>query len=454
MLHGDYKVLNFNYTEFVETLYGAKRENICYIHGCRRNDKGKKPDEIILGHKPGMEEEQWDKVELKPFKFKNPYKRYIMEAAMETAVREAAWYDESTTKKCGDIIKNHKDFFDGLSSIEEVFVIGHSLSEVDYPYFEEVRSRCDAKWHIGYHSLDDMKRLIATYALLMVLSMIVVSCEHKELCYSHPHSAKVSVEFEWSQMPAAYSPGGMRVIFYPRNGGEEIVRDFVGKKGGCVEIPSGVYDVVCFNNDTQRVKYNGADGFSSIAATTGVAQVGDVKAFRTPDYLCGGRMVAVKVEVKIGCEQIIVLPVAPMVCYYTYTVRGVKNLQSFSECVAIQRAMCSEYSVGGDNEIQESKADICFAMERNDDVITGWCYTFGAADCDVYKTILYIRTASGKMVKGEYDVTQQINSQKGHLKNVDIVIDTDLDLDKHGGSSPGFDPSVDEWEDIESDIIL
>lgn len=235
-----------------------------------------------------------------------------------------------------------------------------------------------------------------------------------------------------------------------------LVRDFVGKKGGCVEIPSGVYDVVCFNNDTQRVKYNGAGGFSSIAATTGVAQVGDVKAFRTPDYLCGGRMVAVKVEVKIGCEQIIVLPVAPMVCYYTYTVRGVKNLQSFSECVAVQRAMCSEYSVGGDNEIQESKADICFAMERNDDVITGWCYTFGAADCDVYKTILYIRTASGKMVKGEYDVTQQINSQKGHLKNVDIVIDTDLDLDKHGGNSGnfGFDPSVDEWGDIESDIIL
>lgn len=166
MLHGDYMVLNFNYTEFVETLYGAKRENICYIHGCRRTEKGKRPDEIILGHKPGMEEEQWDKVELKPFKFKNPYKRYIMEAAMETAAREAAWYDDSTTKKCEDIIKNHKDFFDGLSSIEEVFVIGHSLSEVDYPYFEEVRSRCDAKWHIGYHSLDDMKRLIALVGYL------------------------------------------------------------------------------------------------------------------------------------------------------------------------------------------------------------------------------------------------------------------------------------------------
>lgn len=214
--------------------------------------------------------------------------------------------------------------------------------------------------------------------------------------------------------------------------------------------------MVCFNNDTQRVKYNGAGSFSSIAATTGVAQVGDVKAFRTPDYLCGGRLAAVVVEVKIGCEQTIVLPVAPMVCRYTYTVRGVKNLQNFSECVAVQRLMCSEYSVGGDREIQESRAEVCFAMERDNDAIAGWCYTFGAADCDVYKTILYIRTASGKMVKGEYDVTQQINSQKGHLKNVDIVIDTDLDLDKQGGStgSFGFDPSVDEWGDIESDIIL
>lgn len=50
-----------------------------------------------------------------------------------------------------------------------------------------------------------MKKMIATYALLMVLSMIFVSCEHKELCYSHPHSAKVSVVFDWSQMPAAYA---------------------------------------------------------------------------------------------------------------------------------------------------------------------------------------------------------------------------------------------------------
>ena len=159
-IQGDYKVLSFNYTEFIEDLYGAKDENICYIHGCRKHRGKGKPDELILGHVPGMEEQQWDKVDLKPVKFKNPYKRYIFESAMETAAREAAWFDDLTTKNCSEIIRKHNNFFDGLTEIEKVFVIGHSLSEVDYPYFNEIVKRCHTKWVMGYHSLDDMKRLI------------------------------------------------------------------------------------------------------------------------------------------------------------------------------------------------------------------------------------------------------------------------------------------------------
>ncbi len=173
MLQGDYKVLSFNYTEFIEDLYGARQENICYIHGCRKNRKNCKPGELILGHKPGMEDEQWDKVKLKTFKFKNPYKRYIMESALETAAREAAWYDEATTKKSSDIINNHRQFFDELSVISEVYVIGHSLSKVDYPYFREVCKETDAKWYIGYHSLDDMKRLLV-FVNEMGLSKVTV----------------------------------------------------------------------------------------------------------------------------------------------------------------------------------------------------------------------------------------------------------------------------------------
>ena len=141
-------------------MYGAKFENVGYIHGGRKH-RGKGKNELILGHVPGMEEEQWDKVNLKPIKFRNQYKREIFDAAIETACREASWYDDETAKKCDDIIRKHSDFFDGLYDIEEVFVIGHSLAEVDYPYFEEIAKNCDAKWFIGYHSYDDMVRLVA-----------------------------------------------------------------------------------------------------------------------------------------------------------------------------------------------------------------------------------------------------------------------------------------------------
>lgn len=161
MFHGDYRVLCFNYTEFIEVLYGAKTSDICYIHGCRKSSKQGKSNELILGHRPGEEADEWNKVELKSFKFKNPYKKYIMDSALETAAREAAWYDDATTKNCSDIIKQHSGFFNSLSDIEKVFVFGHSLSEVDYPYFKEISRKCNAEWYIGFHSSSDIIRLLS-----------------------------------------------------------------------------------------------------------------------------------------------------------------------------------------------------------------------------------------------------------------------------------------------------
>ena len=84
-----------------------------------------------------------------------------MDSAFETAIRETGWYDDATTKNCSDIIKQHACFFDGLTDIEQVFVFGHSLSEIDYSYFKEISRKCNAEWYIGFHSLGDIKRLLS-----------------------------------------------------------------------------------------------------------------------------------------------------------------------------------------------------------------------------------------------------------------------------------------------------
>ena len=61
------------------------------------------------------------------------------------------------------IIKEHEGFFDGLSDIDTVIVIGHSLSEVDMEYFEKICSEIhsDAKWIFSCHDSAGLKAINA-----------------------------------------------------------------------------------------------------------------------------------------------------------------------------------------------------------------------------------------------------------------------------------------------------
>ena len=96
----DGKVLNFNYTEFIESLYGVSTEHVCYIHGCRRKVKGQPKEELIIGHRP--EEIVAKNVQLKKSKLPLPsYKRSLIKMAANMASEYLSWYDSSTTKNVG-----------------------------------------------------------------------------------------------------------------------------------------------------------------------------------------------------------------------------------------------------------------------------------------------------------------------------------------------------------------
>lgn len=169
--------LNFNYTDLLEWLYNVLHDRIKYIHGCRKKEKGKPKKKLILGHVPDVDY-------LKAYKpnrqliphYKSERKAYLLESVMDTGVdRWVNNYENEFTKNTSYIIKENTEFFDKTAGVEDIYVIGHSLSEVDYPYFVEIAKRNEgkAKWHIGYHSLADMKRLIALVELLQVKNIEV-----------------------------------------------------------------------------------------------------------------------------------------------------------------------------------------------------------------------------------------------------------------------------------------
>jgi len=161
LLLDDATYLNFNYTEFLETMYSVPSSKITYIHGCRKNKK----QELILGHAPGAgDEDDWTPSIPYP-NYKSEFKMDLLSGAIEGATRNLTWYDEETTKKTDEIIANHHTFFVSLSNIENIVVIGHSLSTVDYPYFKEIlkNTHNNTNWIISWFGSRDLEN-ISTFA--------------------------------------------------------------------------------------------------------------------------------------------------------------------------------------------------------------------------------------------------------------------------------------------------
>ena len=133
--------LTFNYTDTLEGLYQVPEQQVLHIHG--RASKG---DKLIVGHNreinPG---DYWDdSLDMR-----------------ENNERMQRLTDMNTLCKPVFEIMEHNDwFFKSLRSIKDIFIIGHSCEEVDYPYFYKVKESVakDAMWHFNPYCEDDEVR--------------------------------------------------------------------------------------------------------------------------------------------------------------------------------------------------------------------------------------------------------------------------------------------------------
>lgn len=159
--------LNFNYTDTLQKYYGINLSRILYIHGKAKNAT----DEIILGH--GVDPSTFEeKEELPPeglneeqMEMWREQKSDNYDYSYESGKSELMSYFKSSYKSTKEIIEQNRAFFTSLRIINQVFVLGHSISEVDQPYFkkviESVNKRCflfrffkckRTKWIVSYYS--------------------------------------------------------------------------------------------------------------------------------------------------------------------------------------------------------------------------------------------------------------------------------------------------------------
>lgn len=332
-----------------------------------------------------------------------------------------------------------------------------------------------------------LRRLLA----LSVAVFSLVSCTHKELCLSHPHTKTISVVFDWIDAPDA-SPRGMCVYFYPLSGGAGERFDFRGMDGGEVQLRVGKYRVLTYNNDTEAVQFFGTDDFGRHGAFTRDGHVlepiygsalnwkpksddGEERVVICPDMMWGYTSEYVEINENglvstarpqtrrdmadpVDDGRTITLYPHELTCTYTYEVRNVTNLKHLSQICGNISGMSGTLSLASE-KLSDEPVTLPFNADKEGvSSVTGKFYTFGqnSALSQPHKMEFYVVMDDGQkyVYQGtpELDVTQQLHSAPDP-RHVHLIIDG-LSLPKPIENGDGFRPSVDDWEDVKQDIIL
>lgn len=139
--------LSFNYTNTLEDLYGIPSERVLYVHGKVGVD-----EELILGHGLSyneIEKRMGERVDAGD---------YVYQRAKDAAVH--AVFEHK--KKVDEIIESNQKWFSSLLDINLIHIYGHSLGDVDLPYFHKVFESVNTKSvqvEISDYKDQNMKRI-------------------------------------------------------------------------------------------------------------------------------------------------------------------------------------------------------------------------------------------------------------------------------------------------------
>ena len=315
-------------------------------------------------------------------------------------------------------------------------------------------------------------RVLISAIVLLMITGILSSCEHKDLCYDHPHRQNVEVVFDWSDAPDA-NPSTMSVYLYPEKGGEPIRYVLTNNKGGIISVPSGTYDVIGINSDKETHRVNGTVNFRSFVVSSSVTRAlqgllaamakaeprarGTEKerVMQGPEMLYSSK--AEKVVVKpAGEKTIITLKPKARVNQFSVEIQNVENINSVKAMSGSLSGLSGGWMSGLD-KLSEEKVTTPFVINRDPDlpIVRGSEKLFGHCPETAGKHMLmiYAQLTDGTNWYYEVDVTDQMHDPKQDPNHIKIVLDK-LPLPKVDIPGSGMAPSVDKWNEIHIDIIM
>lgn len=298
-------------------------------------------------------------------------------------------------------------------------------------------------------------------------------CEHREFCFDHSHAMMLDVVFDWKLSPGA-EPQSMSLYLFPAGGGKSVRHEMPGHEGGMIRIGAGSYEAICFNGDTEYIRCLHTETRNGFEITTRQASLlqglyltgfnasapraegtEDERVASEPDMLWSGHAESLMLDKGQEHRRAVFYPELS-VRTYTVEIRNAENLEYVSGMSASVSTMAGGILPGqGSSALTEEKVTIPFevAVSPADKLITGCFRSFGHCPTKQNSHLLtvYALLKDGSKWYYVYDITSIFHGVPG-TEVTHILIDG-LPVPQPVGGD-GFQPSVDEWQQIDVDIEM
>ena len=314
-----------------------------------------------------------------------------------------------------------------------------------------------------------MKRILL-YALMLLC--IMTSCKRRPLTTAdYTVIVNIEIEKEIVNYEVEKDPSLMRCVFYDAESGAFVTQAFLPPTGGQVSlVPMRTYDVLVYNFDTETTWIEEENWWHKIYASTSLipdsfrtklrsranSKVDEENIVYDPDHLFVGRVEDVFIPARAVEAPTVVIDVYAETVVQTWiveveTVTGRENVGTIAGVVT----GLAENNKIALNERSKDYVSVYFDNQVIDDngLLTGKFNTFGQnPESGVPQILSLVFTdVAGKGHVYDFDVSDQFPGNKEQI----IRIKTEIDIPKPMTSGDGgFVPKVDEWDDVNTDIII
>ena len=332
-------------------------------------------------------------------------------------------------------------------------------------------------------------------ALLLVCTLLAGACQRRP--FSSRNTGvnlvlKINTRIV-NQVDVAL-PANMRVGMYNPDNHSLSYADFVGPEGGYISPEPGTYDILVYNFETESTILRGEDDFLKAEAYTNeispylkgqirplleqrrklrqerlaassvsetAATDDEERVVYEPDHLFVGRFKGQDIPqllLEEGDREIVIeVDATSIVETWKIEIKGVQGAEYISSISAIISGQAaSTYLYSGEDS--DESVSVYFTMQTNrartsdEGMIMGSFNTFGkkpGVESELSLDVS-ITDSGGNTYDIHYDITSDFQDNPERV----IVIEDDISIDPPSSGGGGFDPSVEDWDDVTSDIEL